>query len=330
LMVYLNFAMKQIARIFLFFTALGLIPGGMVSLAQGAEINFTGKLVCSLKRPVVLPMAADIVALNVQPGQKVREGEVLGRYELLPESVQNLRRRLLPSQITELRARMAEIDKNLTLLREKENSLTELSRQNLAPTQSLKQLEQEIQALGKQRSLLQGALGQAEKSIAEEEALARKQLGVPFKSGHIPKEGTLVAPIDGYVVWMHPDLRRGAQLGGGTPVMMIGVMDPMLLRAQVHEIEALKLKVGDEADITLESIPGRKFTARVSRIPWAPPALSLEAPTYYDVEFKVANPDLALKEGLKATIELRQPGGKNLAGASQEKEPAAQGAPKGK
>ncbi len=302
----------------------------MIPPAHGAELTFTGKLVCYLKRPVVLPVAADIISLNMQPGQKVKEGEVLGRYRLIPEALQTLRQRLLPSQIFDLRARLAEIDKGLITLENKKNSLTELSRQNLAPPQSLTQINEDIQALRKQRSAMSDGLQQAERTKQEEEALLRKQLGVPIKSGHVPKEGVLVAPIDGYVVWMHPDLRRGAELNGGTPVMMVGVMNPMLLRAQVYEIEAQKLKVGDEGEITLESLPGRKFTAQVSRLPWAPPVLSLEHPTYYDVEFKVTNPDLVLREGMKATVVMRQSQGKTLPGASQEKETDSPQGPQGK
>ncbi len=323
--------MKHIARICFLVAALAL--GGsllMIPSAHGAELTFTGKLVCYLKRPVVLPVAADIISLSVQPGQKVKEGEILGHYRLIPESLQALRQRLLPSQIFDLRARLAEIDKGLTTLENKKNSLTELSRQNLAPPQSLTQINEDIQALRKQRSAMSDGLQQAERTKQEEEALLRKQLGVPIKSGHVPKEGVLVAPIDGYVVWMHPDLRRGAELNGGTPVMMVGVMNPMLLRAQVYEIEAQKLKVGDEGEITLESLPGRKFTAQVSRLPWAPPVLSLEHPTYYDVEFKVTNPDLVLREGMKATVVMRQSQGKTLPGTSQEKETGSPQGPQGK
>ncbi|MFZ2087986.1 MAG: efflux RND transporter periplasmic adaptor subunit [Desulfobaccales bacterium] len=316
--------MRHIGKIFLFIAMLGsclsLALDGAIPPAQAAQLNFTGKLVCYLKRPVLLPVAGDIISLKVQPGQRVKEGEILGRYRLLPESVQAMRRRLLPSQITDLKARLAEIDKGLTTLKNKQNTLTELSRQNLAAPQSLTQIDQEIEALRKQRSILQEALEQAERTTREEESLARKQLGVSFKSGQVPKEAVLVAPIDGHVLWMHPDLRQGAQLTGGTPVIMVGVMDPMLLRAQVHEIEALKLQVGDKADITIESLPGQKFKAQVSRLPWAPPVITLEHPTYFDVEFKVENPDLILKEGLKATIEVRQPEDKNLSGISQEKE----------
>lgn len=277
--------------------------------AQAEEVSFTGKLISSLKRPVVLPVAGQIVSLRVKPGQKVKTGEVLGRYQLIPEALQNMRRRLLPSQIQELRARLAEIDKGLILLKNKQKTLEELSYQNLAPTKSLEQVREEIKALSRQRSALAEALDLAQNAKAEEEALVRKQLGVSFKSGQIPKSGVLVAPIDGHVLWMHPDLRQGAELPGGTPVIQVGVVNPMLLRARVHEIEALKLKVGDEADITMESLPGRKFKAKVSRLPWAPTVLTLEHPTYYEVEFQVPNPDLILKEGLKATLEIQGPAG---------------------
>jgi multidrug efflux pump subunit AcrA (membrane-fusion protein) len=314
--------MKHIARTFFMVATLAL--GGsllMIPPVHGAELTFTGKIVCYLKRPVILPVAADIISLNVQPGQKVKEGEVLGRYRLLPEAIQALRQRLLTSQIYDLRARKAELDKGLTILRNKKDTLTQLSQKNLAPAQSLTQVNEEIQALSKQRAALGDALRQAEGTKQEEEALLRKQLGVPIKSGHIPQEGALVAPIDGYVVWMFPDLRQGAELKGGTPVIMVGVMDPMVLRAQVYESEAQKLKVGEEADITLESLPGKKFTARVSRLPWAPPVVTFEHPTYYDVEFKVANPDLVLKEGMKATVNIPQAGGNT--GASQEKKAAS-------
>ncbi len=315
--------MKRFTHIFFctlaWWGTLALFGGGMLPSAQATDLTFTGKLVCSIKRPVILPVAGEILALTVQPGQKVTQGEVLGRYRLVPESLQALRRSLNPSQITEFRARLAEIDKGLATLRSKEKTLRELTQQKLAAPRSLEQVEREIKALTRQRAALSEGLEQAQGSLKEEEALLRKQLGASFKSGQLPKEGVLVAPIDGHLLWMHPDLRPAAELKGGTPVLMVGVMDPMLLRAKVHEIEALKLKVGDEAEITIESLPGQNFKARVSRLPWAPMVLTLEHPTYYEVEFQVPNPNLILKEGLKATLEVRKPGGTSPPGDEKAK-----------
>ena len=289
---------------------LAVLLGGMITSTQAADLTLTGKLLCSLKRTVLLPFPGEILSLTVQPGQEVKEGEVLARYRIAPEALQALRRRLSPPQITELHAKLAEVDKGLTTLKSKEKPLRELARQNLASPQKLAQLEREIKALSRQRGALAERLQQERQFLLEDEKLLKKQLGVPVKSGQVPEEGELVAPISGHVVWMHPDLRQGAVLKNGTPTLMVGVMNPMILKALVHEIEALKLKVGDLADITLESLPGRTFQARVGRLPWTPGVVSLEAPTYYEVEFQVPNPDLVLKEGLKATLVVRQPGPK--------------------
>lgn len=305
-------------RVFLGCTALllslTLILGGIATSSQAADLTFTGKLVCSLKRPVILTMDGEITSLSVAPGQKVKKGQILGRYRLRPEAVQAMRRKLSPAQITELKARLAEIDKGLALLRNKEKSLEELTSKKLAAPESLAQLQQQIKALSKQRSALGEGLAQAQQNLQQEKALVKELLGVPVGANHVPKQGVLEAPISGHVLWMHPDLRPGAVLKGGTPVIMVGVMDPMLLRALVHEIEALKLKVGDKAEITMESLPGQKFTARVSRLPWAPTTIALEQPTYYEVEFEVPNPNLVLKEGLKATLKIKEPGDKATSG----------------
>jgi membrane fusion protein, macrolide-specific efflux system len=275
------------------------------SSSRASDLTFTGKLVCSLKRPVVLPLAGEILSLSVAPGQEVKKGQILGRYRLIPESVQDLRRQLSANRIDELRARIAEIDKGLATLRNKEKSLKALASKKLAAPQNLEQVQREIQALTRQRAAFSEGLEQAQQNLQQEKALLREQLGVPVKNNQVPQQGVFQAPIDGHVLWLHPDLRPGAVIKGGTPVIMVGVMDPMILRALVYEIEALKLKVGDEAVITMESLPGRKFTARVSRLPWAPTAVSLEQPTYYEVEFQVPNPDLLIKEGLKATLEIK-------------------------
>ena len=80
----------------------------------------------------------------------------------------------------------------------------------------------------------------------------------------------------------------------------------MVVRAQAFEIEALQIKVGDPAEVTLDSLPGRKFQAEVSRISWSSITTGADQPAYYEVELRVPNPDLALKEGLKARIVIRK------------------------
>jgi len=68
----------------------------------------------------------------------------------------------------------------------------------------------------------------------------------------------------------------------------------------------MKIKVGDRAEVTLASLPGRKFPAVVSRISWSPITSKIDQPSYYEVELKVPNPDLSLREGLKVRIVIHK------------------------
>ena len=131
-------------------------------------------------------------------------------------------------------------------------------------------------------------------------------LGTSVKSGQIPQEVSLKAPINGHIIWVNPEIRESAELPPLPAAFQVGVMDPMILRAQAFEIEALQVKIGQVAEVTLDSLPGRKFQAKVSRISWSSITTTPDQPAYYEVELAVPNPDLDLKEGLKARIVLRK------------------------
>ena len=296
---------------------LSLIPGGALAREKGvaratpppnqeAELTFAGKFFCSLKRPVVLPFKGVITALQVRSGQRVEGGEVLARYRLAPEATLQLRQRLAPPQIKELELKLAEVEKNLASLEGKQREVAQLSQQKLAPLKSKNQIDREVQLLARQRAAVQERLKQERQNAQDDLAFLKTQLGDSLQPGRVPREADLLAPVGGHIIWVHPELREGGELTPGTPVFQVGVMDPMLLRAQAYETEALQLTLGDAAEVTLESLPGRKFEAKVSRISWAPITPGLDQPSYYEVELNVPNPDLTLKEGLKGRMVFRK------------------------
>jgi multidrug resistance efflux pump len=274
--------------------------------SRTGEIILSGKLFCPIKRPVVMHFPGEIVELRVQAGQLVKEGEILARYRLTPEGLMQLRRRLFPTQLKELEVRLTEVEKNINNLEVKRRGLRQLSREKMASTQALAQVEREMELLSKQRVTVQQSLEQERRLVLEDQALLQKTMGQPVKPGLVPQKASLIAPMSGYVVWAHPDLRIDAELRPGEPIFQVGIMNPMIIKARVHEIETVKLKIGDPAEVSLDSLPDRKFQAKVSHLPWSSPAITLEQPSYYAVEFEVPNPDLELKEGLKARIILRK------------------------
>jgi multidrug efflux pump subunit AcrA (membrane-fusion protein) len=273
--------------------------------APEPEISFNGKVFCSLKRRVDLPFKGVITSILVRSGDRVEAGQVLARYRLTPEAQIVIRQRLLPPAISDGEIKLVETERSMVPLQNRQRELSQLTQKKLAPPQSLEQVNQDLRLLTQERNAIQNRLRQDRQSLQDDRAVLKQQLGNSVSSGQIPQEAALTAPIAGYVIWISPDLQNGAELLPTPGVFQVGAMDPMVVRAQAFEIEALQIKPGETAEVTLESLPGRKFQAQVSRISWSSLTPGLEQPAYYDVELKVPNPDLLLKDGLKAQIVFR-------------------------
>jgi multidrug resistance efflux pump len=270
------------------------------------EISFNGKVFCSLKRAVDLPFKGVITSVLVRSGELVAPGQALAKFRLAPEAVLLIQQRLSPSQISDTSVKLAETERNLDAADAKQRELAKLAVKKLASPQSLEQANHDLQQLTRERTELQTSLRQLRLSAQDDLAVLKNQLGNGVKPGEVPPEGILRAPIGGYIIWIQPELREGALLEPTPGVFQVGVMNPMLVRAQAFEIEALQIKTGETAEINLESLPGRKFQGQVSRISWSSLTPGLEQPAYYDVELKVANPEMELKDGLKAQIIFRK------------------------
>jgi len=269
-----------------------------------SEIIFNGKFFCSLKRRIDLPFKGIITSLRVHSGQQVKAGDILATYHLAPEAVMGIQQRLSPPQLADLETKLAEVQRSMIPLASKERELSQLVQKKLAPADSLAQNNQQLQFLGKEKAIIQERLKGDRQLAHQDRELLGDLLGTSLKSGQVPREVSLKAPISGYVIWVNPELREGAELPPLPAAFQIGVMDPMLLRAQAFEIEALQVKIGQPAEVTLDALPGKKFRGKVSRISWSSLTTGPDQPAYYEVEISVPNPDLDLKEGLKARIVL--------------------------
>jgi membrane fusion protein, macrolide-specific efflux system len=283
---------------------------GELVQAQASDIVFQGKFFCSLVRRVVMPFQGTIREIRATSGQPVTEGEVLVRYDLAEEAVAQLRRRVSPAQVGELQMRLAQTERSLAALESRERETRRLAAENMAPAEVLTQVKRELELLADERDAIRNRLQQEKAILKGELTLLNHQLSVPTSSDRIPSQASLVAPVRGHVIWVHPDLKKGAELAAGTPACTVGVMDPMLMKAQVHEIEAMQLSVGSRAEITLESLPDR-FEGVISQISWAPATPGPEQPSFYEVELTVPNPRFSIRDGLKGQALIRKMPGKN-------------------
>jgi multidrug efflux pump subunit AcrA (membrane-fusion protein) len=271
-----------------------------------SEIIFTAKLFCYLKRPVDLPYKGTITSLRARSGQRVEKGEILATYSLAPESRIALKQRLSPPHLYDMEMRQLDMERALNPLVHKKQELVLLVQKKLAPAKSLDIVSKELSLVQKQKAALDANAQKTRQQAQQDRESLSTLLGVTLKPGQVPQGGVLKAPFNGYVIGVNPEMREGVELPPLGGAFWVGVMDPMLLRAQAFEIEALQVKVGQVAEVTLDALPGRKFQATVSRVAWSSLSTGPDQPAYYEVELKVPNPDLALKEGLKARVVLRK------------------------
>jgi multidrug efflux pump subunit AcrA (membrane-fusion protein) len=270
------------------------------------EIIFNGKIYCSLTRRIDLPFKGVITAIRVHSGEQVKAGQVLATYRLAPESILAIQGRLAPPAISDTKVKLEEVERSLVPLNSQHRELSQLVPKKLATPQSLAQVNQSRGVLQREKTTLQESLDQNLLLAKQDRRVLTQLLGTSLAGDKVPREVSLKSPIAGHVIWINPLLRVGAELNPLPAAFQVGVMNPMVVRGQAFEIEALKIKIGDSAEITLDSLPGRKFQAKVSRVSWSSTTTGLETPAYYEVELTVPNPDLVLKDGLKARIVLHQ------------------------
>ena len=266
------------------------------------DIVLQGKLQCSLRRQVLMPYGGVITSLDVRPGQTVKKGQVLARYKLAADVAQQLQRQLGAPQIKDMELALANLDEVLIPLEVERAETESLVKENVAPSQSLVQIEQEIQFQQQSRKAAEKRLKLERESVVELRAYVKDLLGGSLNPLAGSEDASITAPIAGQVISIQSDLREGLELGAGAPAFIIGVMDPMVIHAQIHESEIVNVHLGDKADVTMESVANRTFEATVSRFSLTPLAPGAMDPSYYDIEFTIPNSDYILKEGFKGEI----------------------------
>ncbi len=292
--------MKQFRAAALFTVILTLLLPVM-AMAQDSII-FEGKFYSSLQRTVVLPYSGTIVELLVTSGQTVNEGDIILSYELDTEAFPKIQQILNPIPVIDLNLQITTIQEKLTLLRRDYQEANQLAQEHLASPNEVTRIGQQIGSLDRQLALYQRKLDLLEQDYAEQQAMLVELFGEEILQEPTPEIVSLRSPINGQVLTINPGVRVNAEVGSGLAAVNVGVMDPLLLRAQLYESEVSRLSLGDTAEVTVDSLPGQTFEAVLTRINWSPVTLDLNQPSYYAIELTTDNPDLVLKEGYKAQV----------------------------
>lgn len=134
--------------------------------------------------------------------------------------------------------------------------------------------------------------------IQVEQATLAEKTGEVARLKLMIEKSRIVAPMPGYVSKRHVEVGQWIELG--KPVADVVWLDPLWVRVHAPESAIARLKVGDEATITIDALGGEKLTGVVDQIlPEADPASRT-----FPVKVRLANPDGRVRPGMFARAVL--------------------------
>lgn len=301
------------------------------------EIHLRGKSFSVFKRPIVMYLGGVVTNIHVTEGQNVQAGQILAEYELDPPSLAHVYNVVKSASVDNAKKGLSDTEMALKKLEEialpvkqigidkvkrELANIKELREKDLAQDSAVKNLENQLQILEKEKSDLAKSIEQTKtsKKVAKENYdfakgsydnslnLLEWQLNRTFRSTDSDqdlKKAYLKSPIDGCVIRINPELRIQAQVPNGFQAMVIAPVDAILVRCKVHELDLVKLKTGERATAIFDAITDKRFPCKIDRIPWTSRNPALEVPADYDIECILdENPGGIIKDGMTCTVKV--------------------------
>jgi HlyD family secretion protein len=115
----------------------------------------------------------------------------------------------------------------------------------------------------------------------------------------------LHAPLNGWV--LSKNVEPGEVVAAGTPVVTVGNLEDIWLRAYIDESDLGKINLSQEVTITTDTYPGKKYQGRITFISneaeFTPKNVQTQkerVKLVYRIKVTVLNPNLELKPGMPA------------------------------
>jgi HlyD family secretion protein len=299
-----------------------VVLGTAVEHRVAATVEVVGSVEPQLATTLSAEIAGSTQSFDLREGDFVQQGQtVVARLKAteLELAVQEaeaelsrskaeltkLKRGLRQEEIEEKRAEVAEkkawvekyakdVERTKSLLTRDMVSMSEF---NQAEANYLAARAQHERAV---RSLRVAELGFRQEEIAAAEAdVQRLQAKVQRLRDDVQK--TLIrAPISGFITQRYAEVGQWIERGG--KVADVIDLAAVLVRVPVHERDIRLVRLGDEATVSLDALPGQSFSGRVKHII---PQADLASRTF-PVKIEVPNtPEHTIKAGMFARVTLR-------------------------
>jgi len=245
----------------------------------GEAVSVLGELRVGERRyaEVGSPITARAVRLLASAGDEVRAGQILVELQ--------------SGDLARARAELATAASRVELAGRVLARKRDLAAERITP-------EREVQEAESQLSIAEAEMRSARASL---QALGAGTDDDPTE----PSRFTLRTPIAGTVI--ERSLAVGQMVDPAKPLFEIADLSRLWLVVHAFERDAVRVKIGAPARITLPAMPGRTFNGTVTLVGRRVEADSRTVP----VRLELSNPDQTLRPGMsaRAAIELSEAGG---------------------
>lgn len=240
----------------------------LVARPVAVELSMPGSVQALSQATVRAKIPAEVRAVHVREGDRVRPGQVLVEFDTAT----------LRAQLAERTAALAS------------------ARANLAQAQRTRQVNAQ---LVESNFISQNAFDNADAALRAQAAAVEVAQAQLAQTQLMLDDGVVRAPIGGHVSRRH--VQPGEKAGIDAPLVGIVDLSQLEVQAQAAVSDVAQIAVGASAQVTVEGIGERRFDGRVERVnPGAEPGTR-------SINFFVSLPDQGalLRAGMFATVFLR-------------------------
>lgn len=207
------------------------------------------------------------VIYNADMENRIRQTQE--SYERARADYQELAHGSRDEDVQEAAANMHKAEADLDLARRNETRDRQLTEEGVlaksrydATVADLKKAESGLQAAQEQyRRIVSGARAEtiaAAQAQMKSEQYAADSLKATYEKTYIR------SPLDGIVIQRYLNASEFADVG--KPVLEVADLSQMIVEAEVNEMDAGRVKEGQDAVVTSDAFPGQKFSARVYEV----------------------------------------------------------------
>jgi HlyD family secretion protein len=284
-------------------------------------VTASGEIVAERFADIGSSIMGRVVELPVIEGQAVQEGELLARIDPvqarseLEAAEAGIRALESEARAAEEQLRSAEAELRLARARAREATLNRqriasLHAQELVSQADLETAEAAADSAEAQVASATAAVSRADGSAAAAERRVGQARAQANRARDLLSKTAIQAPMAGVVsrlqVRQGEMVVIGIQNQPGTVLMTVSDLEELNAEVKVAEADVLRVRVGQPARVTLEALPDRTFTGRVTEVGASalPQLAAGAAAREFRVEVRLEDPAPGMRPGLTCDAEI--------------------------